>query len=123
MLEFPPKAGFPSEKPAFEGVSTPFAIRSTSAIFGQLCHHFKALKGTESSSPLHNRDQTMKTQATVPLFSTLAPAALAALLVVIVGVLIGVGLLWLLSCGNKEEEPKAKHDESAPPVVKSTATT
>lgn len=62
----------------------------------------------------------MKPQETVPLLTTLTPAALMAPPVV-VGVLIGVGLLWLLSERNNADQSHAD-DEMSPRFVPDEST-
>lgn len=57
----------------------------------------------------------MKPQETVPLLSTLAPAAVIAPPVVIVGAVVGLGLLWLLSREEEAETPTAPDNRQSPP--------
>jgi hypothetical protein len=56
----------------------------------------------------------MKAQETAPLLTRIAPAALAAPPVVIFGVLVGVGLLWLLSVQDKADKAIADAEKPLP---------
>ena len=63
----------------------------------------------------------MKPQDSVPLLTTLAPAAVIAPPIAILGVIVGVGLLWLLSGDEKEPKAESKIDEDAPLALKPSA--
>jgi hypothetical protein len=74
--------------------------------------HQKALKPPSFSKQKQNKQNKMKPQNTIPLLTTVAPAALAVPPIAVLAAL-GVGLYWLLS--SDEQKPKTQASEAAKP--------